>query len=522
MWSPGLLLLLLVSACLLVLSSSTRGDHNEEQVEKEKNVLKRIFEWSKKNPKKVSQVFVNIVEAIESGKPITTGLKSLLVIAPEGQEDMDAMKSGVKSLDIKLDIYGAEMKWNAGAGGAYQTTVINIEKTWVKYHELKCSSQETGAKKKELKDMFFTFYSQYADSTSLLYQLLTTKPDSITKNLGDVLADKLRCHEKDITTQFLYLNRLICKSNILNDKYYEFKGADTKARVKIDQEMASQSASALVQSHHRCISDSDTYIERDIFELIDDTKPHKEIAVTVSDFLKETYDKYYWIVFAFTTYYSKHGPAFMRRHVYSGFTEVEKGSVTVAVAKQVKGIHYDKAHFVEKAIENCLSRSQICFDVADTIKKCQEKVLGKSLSQTYTAVHAFKGHDQTAPISIEETVDENSEPLTYIPYMDESTPTVSYVHKGKCGNELGNLIGNYYVFIKSDEEIMGVDPCSNVKCQHNGECVVVSGIAMCKCKYPFYGEKCEESLEEYKKNLLEKLEGGQSADGFCDSLRLVD
>ncbi|CAK6951980.1 uncharacterized protein LOC127369395 [Scomber scombrus] len=53
--------------------------------------------------------------------------------------------------------------------------------------------------------------------------------------------------------------------------------------------MASESASALVRSHHRCISGSAPYKARDVFERINETKKHLEIANTIKDYLDKTY-----------------------------------------------------------------------------------------------------------------------------------------------------------------------------------------------------------------------------------------
>ncbi|KAI3354759.1 hypothetical protein L3Q82_004585 [Scortum barcoo] len=79
-----------------------------------------------------------------------------------------------------------------------------------------------------------------------------------------------------------------------------------------------------------------------------------------------------------------------------------------------------------------------------------------------------------------------------------------YLFVGKCGKALGNFI----VLVKSDEEIKGDNLCAKVKCQHDGKCVVVSGtfIAMCECKYPYYGDHCEMSLESYERQLQQDTE----------------
>ncbi|XP_074478200.1 uncharacterized protein LOC141759769 [Sebastes fasciatus] len=432
------------------------------------------------------------------GPAIAGAIKTLLLLAPQA-DPLDVVNSDLKALNVKLDTFRAEIKWEAWAAGAYQIPANNIEEAWIKYTELLRSYNTTNKEKEELKNIFFTFYSQYVDSTLVLHQYLTAKPASITQNLGDLLADRLRCHEKDIKAQFLYLNELMVKGNMLNEKYYKFKKTNTNARVNAAQEIASQSASALTASHQRCLSDSDAYIERDVFEHIDDTKKHQEIADRVREFLAKTYDRYDWMVVAFTTQHSKHDLSLLNRHALSGFTEVQRGTVTVAVAKQVKGGHTNTAAVVQD-VKKCLREGlKFCLNVVQKLMECQGTIFGKRLSQTYTAVHAFKKNNQTSTNALEAPDEGDSA----IPQSSSLTP---HLFTGKCGK----VLGKFTIFIKSDEELKSrEDLCSKVNCGKNGKCVVVPGtfIAMCECQYPYYGERCKMSLESYKSNLQQELKG---------------
>lgn len=109
---------------------------------------------------------------------------------------------------------------------------------------------------------------------------------------------------------------------MLNEKYYAFKGTSANNdRVKSAHKIASQSATALTTSHKRCIANSDAYIEKDIFEHIDDTKKHQEIADNVRTFLVKTHVRYDWMVVAFTTHNSRHNSKFLKRHSLLGFRE---------------------------------------------------------------------------------------------------------------------------------------------------------------------------------------------------------
>ncbi|XP_049421036.1 uncharacterized protein LOC125881765 [Epinephelus fuscoguttatus] len=501
MRSSDLLFLLLMSSCLPVLSAppgdSTDSSLDEEQPnqqskkEQAKEVFKKFGNLFKQNYKGVGQVLVNSIEPLPVvGPPLAAAIKTFLLLIPEADK-LNAIKSELQGLHFKLETFRAELKWDAWAAGAYQIPINNIEKAWIKYIELVSSYKTTNTEKEALKQKFVTFYSQYADSTLVLHQFLTANHASITQNLGDLLADRLRCHEKDIKVQFLYLNELMCKGNMLNEEYYEFTGTNTNARVNALHKIASQSASALTTSHQRCLSDSAAYIERDIFERIDDTKKHGEIERHIREFLAETYDRYDWMVVAFMTHNSKHDLLILNRHVVSGFTKVERGTVTVAVAKQVKG-GYTKTAAIKKAITKCLPQSfKNCLNVAEKLQKCQETIYGKRLSQTYTAVHAFKKERKTL---------EDDE--------DSVTPVSSSLTNHLFTRDCGKLLGKFTIFIKSDEELGSREElCSEVNCGQNGKCVVVQGtfIAICECQYPYYGERCEMRLESCKRSLQQGL-----------------
>lgn len=110
----------------------------------------------------------------------------------------------------------------------------------------------------------------------------------------------------------------------MDQKYYEFKGVHD-LRKQLSGKIASEAASALFKSQQRCVSNSDLYIKRDIIERIDDKKVLQDIANNIADFLQNTYDRYDWVVVAFTTHFSKDMARFLKRHILSGFTEIERG-----------------------------------------------------------------------------------------------------------------------------------------------------------------------------------------------------
>lgn len=111
--------------------------------------------------------------------------------------------------------------------------------------------------------------------------------------------------------------------------------------------------------------------------------------------LGKTDDRYDWMVVAFLTKNSHHDTTkSLNKHILTGFTEVTKGEVSVAIARQVKGTH-TKAIKVKQAIDMCLVKSVLCYKVAEKLSKCKETVETIVVSETYTAVHAFRlnAHD---------------------------------------------------------------------------------------------------------------------------------
>ncbi|KAK7881231.1 hypothetical protein WMY93_029640 [Mugilogobius chulae] len=374
-------------------------------------------------------------------------------LIPEADK-LDMIYSELNAMNARFDFFNEELKW---ASGHFQSTLDNIENAWLKYSQIKQNN-------KALESIFVPFYSQFVDSALVLHKLLTGKPQS----LADVLAKKLRCHEKDVEEYFLYLNKLVCRGNTMDEKYYNLKGVNSDERKKLSSKIASESALALFESHQKCVTNSHLFIKRDVLERIDDGIVHQEIADNIGKFLQKTYDRYEFMVVAFTSHNSKkHG--MVRRHRLKGFTEVERGSVTVAVAKQVKG-SYSHVNKVKEAIKKC-TLGLTADDMKKAIKDCGDQVLKTKVIETITAIHVYSDNHNTFLTSD------------------------NHVYTGRCGGR------GFVILIKSDEEIALTDPgytpkCDNLKCV-NGEPEFVpnSLIAMCRCHYSFYGRLCEKSLK---------------------------
>lgn len=467
--SPCLLLSLLALAFLQpVLSGpSIQRSLSIEEEELDQGLSstqpKKKAQWLKDNYKTLIDIPGEILHPL-----LGTLLKTTTALIPEADK-IGGIHSELNALNARLDIFYEELKW---ASNDYQKALDNIENSWVKYFKMVQN-------KDLLEKIFFPFYSQYVDSALVLHRLLT-KPADNTQSLGDVLAKKLRCHENDVTAQFLYLNQLLCKGNVMDEKYYQFKGIKSEGRKTVAQKTANEAALALFKSHQKCVSNSELYIKRDILERIDDQQVHQEIADNIGAFLRKTYDRYEWVVVAFTTHFSKDMARFMKRHILSGFSEIERGTVTVAIAGQIKG-KYTKANGVKAAIDQCLKDVK-CGEVYEKLLKCP------NTAKAVTAVHVFKKKAQTS------TGTEKEDDTLEESYVSSDQSQSNHIHTGQC-QAFGILKkGNVIILIKSDEEIDGLsDPCKNLQCKNGGKCEVAprTSIPMCKCPYPFYGKTCE-------------------------------
>lgn len=294
-------------------------------------------------------------------------------------------------------------------------------------------SKNDDEKKRHI-DEFINAYLKYKPATKTLHNLLKPKETTFINNLGEMLAEHVKCHDKDIREYTMLISKLIYKGNTMNQFYYKLKNIESSAKIDEAAKIAYDSASAMFQIHKNCINDSTEYIKKDVEGLIDNTKNLQKLAQTVRSFLDKTYDIYDWMVVAFITKHSKHKIIeTLNKHVLSGFTEVTKGRVIVAIARQVKGTH-TKAGKVTEAIKRCFAKSVLCYKVAKKLSECEEIVEESEkriqVSQTYTAVYAYtrKAHDSH---DAKEAPDEvKADP------QDPSANT-PYIYAGKCEESPG-------------------------------------------------------------------------------------
>ncbi|XP_052424588.1 uncharacterized protein LOC127967866 [Carassius gibelio] len=513
MASPvGLTFLLLVSPAVLISTAISPASAGQNQLQKRSpEDLKKIKEgftalgkFALSRIDTITSVVCPFLEIIEVYGPLISGLVKFTAAEIKGYSDMDLLMGEFEKLNAKLDQYHAEQKWNSWASGVYHKPELDIDVAWKTYTTLLKSLREAkdDEEMERLKKEFEKAYKKYESATKTLHSLLIKKGVSFTHPLGDLLAEHVNCHEKNIREYTVLIYKLIYKANTMNEFYYKLKNTESDAKAEEMAKIAYDAASVMFQVHMQCIKKSMDYVKKDITKLIDQKKARSELAKEVWSFLVKAYDRYDWMVVAFISKKSQHQKVkFLNSHVLSGFTPVEEGIVTVAVARQVKGTH-DKAALVKQAIGRCINEDVLCYKVAKKLTECNELVEGKPVSQTYTAVHAYlrDAHDsQDAQKEQEEDYDANAAP--------EESPD-KYIYRGKC-KKFPLLKGKFVVLIKSDEEIMTKDPCSKLDCgekEKRGSCVGMKDmfLAVCECNKPYYGQNCEESLDDYKKNLMAK------------------
>ncbi|KAJ0059886.1 hypothetical protein NL108_014571 [Boleophthalmus pectinirostris] len=472
--------LFLVLSCLTVLCAGIQRSLTIEEENLEKGIseheAKQSYMWLKKNSKELAELITNTLGSVPAaGAVFSSLLKIPLKLIPQ-EDKLKGIQSEMTALNTRLDIFYEELKW---ASNDFQKILNDIDHAWLKYKPMKNNANA-------LKSIFCPFYSQYADSVSVLHKLLISKPETGEQSLADVLAKKLRCHEKDLEAKFLYLRKLVCRGNEMVKKCYELMGVD-KSLIPDPVKMLQQSNSALFKTQQSCVSNSKLYIKRDIIERINDEIVHKDIANNIYNFLKEKYDRYDWLVVAFTTHFSKGMGRILKRHVYSGFTAVQRGSVTVAVARQLTGSHKNIEYFKRDIGDHFRNIKIECRHVEDELLKM-------NITNAITAVHVYKrahnNHGRQEKEEEEEEEEEDKLAMSVVIGADKA-----YTVSGECKRRLGKP-GFYTIMIKSDEEVDNKNPCVSFKCENGGKCEVVprTNIPMCLCTDLFYGRRCENKI----------------------------
>ncbi|XP_048010467.1 uncharacterized protein LOC125244422 [Megalobrama amblycephala] len=506
MASAGLLFLMLISSSFLISTVSTSANQDQRQknsskkLEKVKYIVKNILLIIEKITRAVSP-FMALLPAhgtLASGILNAIGMEASKINSQLNGDPLQAFMNEFNNLNIKLDQYHGEQKWDIWANTYYKPE-LKINTAWTMFNTmLRSVSEAKDVKEKERHEQeFVNTYSKFEHATKTLHSNLINDGPSLGPRFGDLLAKHVKCHEKNIIEYTVLIYKLLYKGNIMNNFYYKLRKVESQARVDEEANITYDTASIMFQTHKECIINSMEYIKNDVRTLIDKTQARSELAKNVRSFLVKEYDKYDWMVVAFITKKSNKPFDALNSHVLTGFTEVTKDGISVAVARQVKGT-YTKADLVKQAIGRCIDNSVQCHEVAKKLEGCTETMEGIRVSKTYTAVHAYikKAHDSTSKAT-DEDIEVSADP-------EDSSAQTPFIYKGKCKKHLV-LKSKFVVMIKSDEEIMTENPCSKLNCggEERGKCVKVEGIflAMCECKMPYYGENCENDIDQYKREL---------------------
>ena len=517
----GLLFLLMMSSSLLLSSlgdpslSSQPGTHSLQKRGKRTENFFTAVEYIGK----VGSAFEPFIGLIPVAGPYINGLFTLagaISTAKTGDQTLNLIKKEFENLNVKLDKHHLETKWDIWAT-KYSKYENRFVVAWEALENLliECNNS-TNVKRDTLVKNFKKTNTFIARDTKEMLQAFKKKDNKVSfgTEFGGLLSAHVRCHEKKIKDFTMLIYSLVHKANTVS---HFICSQDKLIGLEILlADNAYDSAVVMFDIHKKCISDPDKYIREDITEKIteNDKNPvaKKQLAKTIRDFLEKMFDRYNWIAVAFFIKNSKHEKQkFRNNHVLSEtFIVVKTVDVTVAAARQVKGTH-TKAKKVKEAIEKCFAEKKPdCHEVIEQLSNCKELVDGIKLKETYSAVHDFTNKNPgTADVMDAKEAPEDE-------YIDSDNPSETpYTYTGKCRKHFWGLIakipdlivnGHFRVLIKSDEEMMNTSPCDKKNCggKGKGKCVLLKNtfVAVCECEKGHYGQNCEETIEGYKKHLL--------------------
>ncbi|XP_008401902.1 uncharacterized protein LOC103461375 [Poecilia reticulata] len=441
----------------------------------------------------------------EAGPYLSVFIKILTNEAQQGEKIIRKLEDEFKTLNQKLDKQLTTMTWNTWASGPYQEAETNIRLAWKQMNELLdvCEKPCFAPKEKEKNvALFKTLHQSLVFSPDKLHMLLTTKQPSFIINFRTLLTDHVRCHEESIVGFTELISELMIRSNTINLFYYKLHGINKAEEMS---RMTFEMFSVMSEIHRFCIENPEKYIEKDVVDMIDENQNRQQLAMDIKGFLDKTYSRYDWIVVAFITRHSKYSvfyTKFLNKHYLDRFTEVSKGEVTVAVAKQTKG-EYTMAEMVKGKIKKCIDVNTKCEKVIETLNSCP-KIDGRTLSEFYSAVHVYvgKSHDSADEPKQDEEVEQDE-------FNDIGNPNAlqPYIYTGECKKYKIFKGGHFRVMIRSNEDLDKKDLCENVKCggPEKGKCVRLKNIpkVVCVCNEGYTGSQCDISRTEFQEVIKE-------------------
>lgn len=489
------------------------GEATPEDYNKFKAAGKNIGLFALKTLEQVLSVAVSVTSMVD-GTPgkVATGILSLTLVGvsklnekfdDNPKVDIATLKKEIQSLKSTFAKYHVKTEWNTWAAGVYHKPEQEINVAWNMYLTMMNSLLETKDEKQRERHVR-EFVGKYnPKSVYKLHYHLIDKGQSFIRKLGDMLAEHVNCHEKDIRSYTDFISMLMFKGNKMNQLYYGVDNLLSEARLEEQISLAYDAISIMNEVHSDCASRSMVYVIKDVEEVIEAHKAddRQTLANEVWSRLNTAYDRYDWMVVAFKPKMSSHYILeFRNSHILTGFEPVQKDDVIVSVARQAKGPQ-TKIKLITDTIASCFEAVVQCYKVAKILNKCGKKVKMGGLEipvvETYTAVHAFmwekKAHQSHGAVKApeEEWEEGDGTPVA----NSAQTP---YIYTGVCKTWFKK--GKFVVMIKSEEEILTKDPCIKLKCggAQRGTCVRVPDVfvAMCKCKYPYFGDNCEKTVRK--------------------------
>uniref|UniRef100_A0A3P9DDX8 EGF-like domain-containing protein n=1 Tax=Maylandia zebra TaxID=106582 RepID=A0A3P9DDX8_9CICH len=496
MASVGPLLLLMMSAFFIISSVTTSPSADQSKHEKAlreklkqgKEKLKSALK-NKENLKNIGEPFLTLITGIGNAVkdtshdilksatsvvnvvPVVGAVFSLLmtiaIVIDEHVNDKSLLKDikeEFEKIDLKLEKHHRELKWNIWAAATYSKPEMKIRTAWTEYKTLLGSL--AGAKdqdeRKRHEKSFIEAYSKYEKASREMGELLKKTGKSFINNLGDELAEYVKCHEKEIIEYTYLILTLIFKGNMMNQFYYRLKNIQSEAR---NDEMKKNVYPLAYLLFYLM-----TYVKQDVKPLIDKSKKRDDLAQEVWDFLQKTYDRYDWMVVGFITKKSRHKTIkTLNKHVLTGFQDVSTDRITVAVSRQVKGTQ-SKVQEVSTAIEKCIKKKVLCYKVEETLRRSHQSI---------------KAKEANPKAKIEDPADDEDEVNAAPENPSDQTP---YIYTGEY-------------------------PCAKQDCgqrKGRGKCVKMKDmfLGICRCNYPYYGLHCENDINDYAIE-LEKEAGTQ-------------
>ncbi|XP_017161705.1 uncharacterized protein LOC108166496 [Poecilia reticulata] len=504
---PVLLLLLLSSFLTCSLSDPPRSDLQDHRALQKRGKTADNLKAAAKDLLKIVNAVKPFIGLIpKAGSYLTAITNFVNVIAGKNPEQglLDYLKLKFDDLNIKIDKNQKEIVFNIWKSSEYAKLEKKITIAWNKLGELLkgCGEPCFENLKKDGKDKIIENYfkkaGKYVDE---LHYSIAGKGIYKAK-YEELLKDHVRCDERRLKI-FSAVNALLVHRAIAMTNFYNLF-----SNIKTDEDALANKArdisAAMFEIHKNCTSEPDPYVKLDILDLIKESEKRKDLAKNIREYLDKTFYHYNWMVVAFKTRSSNHTRViskWLNSHILTGFSAVEKGKTSVAFAKQAKGNHKKTAQVVD-AIKKCYNNPVPCDQVGAKLESCA------NVKGMYSAIHAFirKEHGSVHALEAEEAPNEEE----FSPDEQQTTP---YLYTGDCtisvfGKGVVVPVKRFRVLIKSDEEWTNESPCKGVDCggKDRGTCVEVKNarIGLCECDKKYYGEKCEESLEDYKKKVFVK------------------